>query len=333
MIFFDFPRPAMKFTLSLASAGLAGLLLTGCSFGLSGPSSGSDQSSSVSSAEVSMLEEISYEGTVVSVDPSSPDEGTYRLSLGDGQYLSLESSVLDLSSFLGKDVKATGTVRSTLDGTSRIMRVDSVQTVTDQVESSEAPLMVGITIGDTSSSSIPSLMSSSEAVSSLSTASAYSSSRASLPPPPPPLPPTLPSASSAGTQTDVSLKAASMARSGFDAARWTQQYCSSHIGFCVPIHRNWWFKSFGAAAGTLWHVEISSEEISASGDSPISVDFISGSLPGGVTDGAVSEQDGIVTGYRAWTGQRHFEIKAPLVLKAAVEFMTTNLKTYDGTQS
>lgn len=119
-----------------------------------------------------------------------------------------------------------------------------------------------------------------------------------------------------------------MAEEDLAAERWTQQYCSAHIGFCIPVHKNWYYKSFGATSSVLWHVEVGMEPVENLGDGEIIVDLKMGDLSSlGVTDGAVSENSGKVVGYRVWSDNRHFEISADASLKDAVDTITKGLKT------
>ena len=70
-----------------------------------------------------------------------------------------------------------------------------------------------------------------------------------------------------------------MAKATVDAANFNKQYCTGHIGFCIPVHRNWYFQSFGANLPPyLWHVEIADHEISQAGDGAIFVNLVSGDL-------------------------------------------------------
>ena len=79
-----------------------------------------------------------------------------------------------------------------------------------------------------------------------------------------------------------------MAKDDMSAANWSREYCTSHLSFCFPVHKNWWYKSFGATTSYLWHVEISSEEINALGEGPLVVNLVSGSLAGtGNSDGEI----------------------------------------------
>ena len=116
-----------------------------------------------------------------------------------------------------------------------------------------------------------------------------------------------------------------MAKVNMAAANWTQQYCApSHLAFCFPIHKNWYYNSFGATSSSLWHVELSSEELETLGDGPIAVVLLSG----GATDpdGTVSDRGGTVVGVRVWSNNRHIEIRAPKALEAAVRYITQELK-------
>lgn len=109
--------------------------------------------------------------------------------------------------------------------------------------------------------------------------------------------------------------------------RWTQEYCSTHVGFCVPVHKNWYFKSFGATASLLWHVEMGASEVADFGDGPLEVDLKMAALETlGVSDGDVRTIGGKVIGYRSWSDNRHFEISAVAELKDPVMYVTENLR-------
>jgi hypothetical protein len=113
----------------------------------------------------------------------------------------------------------------------------------------------------------------------------------------------------------------------YAGARWTQEYCSTHIGFCVPVHKNWYFRSFGATASVLWHVEMGALSIESFGDGPLVVSLKSGVISSlGVEDGAVKTVGSEVIGYRAWGDSSYFEISAPSSLNDPVTFVTNGLK-------
>ncbi len=109
-------------------------------------------------------------------------------------------------------------------------------------------------------------------------------------------------------------------------AEWTQQYCSSHLAFCFPVHKNWWFTSFGATTSYLWHVEISSEEIKGLGDGPLVVNLVSGDIAStGASDGSTRTQGDFVVGYKAWNDKSHFEVSGPINLQSAVSYIATHI--------
>jgi hypothetical protein len=110
---------------------------------------------------------------------------------------------------------------------------------------------------------------------------------------------------------------------------WTQKYCTGHVGFCVPVHKNWYYKSFGATTSTLWHVEFGISEIDALGQGGISLNLISGTAEaaGGI-DGKTEEKGGIIVGYKNWDGGKHIQIAADARLAEAVTYMLDHLERY-----
>lgn len=119
-----------------------------------------------------------------------------------------------------------------------------------------------------------------------------------------------------------------MAKAKTDAANFTQVFCSRHAGFCVPIHKSWYYNSFGATSSYLWHVEVSSEEVAELGDGPLVINLATGSLDASIADGSVVTQGDFVIGYRQWTNGRHFEVSAPAALRSAVAYITENISVY-----
>lgn len=113
------------------------------------------------------------------------------------------------------------------------------------------------------------------------------------------------------------------------AGSWTQQYCSSHIEFCMPVHKLWYYKSFGATTSFLWHVELSAKEINALGDGPIVINLVSGTAAAKqATDGQVRTQGDIVMGFKNWGSNEHFEVSAPAGFDAAVRYIIENIGPY-----
>ena len=112
----------------------------------------------------------------------------------------------------------------------------------------------------------------------------------------------------------------------YTSDRWTQEYCSSHIQFCVEIHKNWYYKSFGATASHLWHIEMGASAVESFGNGPIVVSLKSGDLSAlGVQDGEVKVINKKVIGYRSWSDSRHFEISASAALGEPVGYITRTL--------
>jgi hypothetical protein len=121
----------------------------------------------------------------------------------------------------------------------------------------------------------------------------------------------------------------SMSADDIAEGNWVRDYCTGHIGFCVPVHKNWWFQSFGATSSELWHVEMNSAPLETLNDGPIAVRLVSGSIESiGATDGQVVREGSIVIGYRSWTDNRHFEITADARLESAIRHITESLSVY-----
>jgi len=294
------------------------LVLGACSFGTAPTDTGSDSSSSSAQSE---MRDVSYTGVIGELGVSIYMQGTHKLTLEDGRFIILESNTLDLNNYMDRTVRVTGDARSTVEEGGIIVRVSSVATlqgVTSSVSS------VSTSSGSSSmSSSVVSSVSSSIATNSSSKAAVASSIRSSV------AASSVAAVSSAAASSETNAldaKTQVMAKANLSAANWTQKYCSNQIGFCVPVHRNWWFKSFGATSSFLAHVEISPEELEKLGDGPLAINVVAGSITSaGVSDGQVSAQGSDTIGYRSWSNDRHIEIRGPSALAEAVRYMTQNL--------
>ena len=134
------------------------------------------------------------------------------------------------------------------------------------------------------------------------------------------------SLSAFSSSSALDAKTQTMAKANLAAANWTQKYCSSQIGFCVPVHKNWWFTSFGATSSFLAHVEVGPEELQNLGDGPLAINVVAGSITtAGVSDGQVVSRGSDTVGYRVWSNDRHIEIRGPVALAEAIRYMTQNL--------
>lgn len=274
---------------------------------------------------------VIYRGVLDVLGASIYMEGTHRLELEDGRFVLLESNGLVLDEYIGKNVEVFGSTRATIEGSAIIMRVERIADLVPPAASSEATI-------ESSSSSAAAVASSVTMLPASSAQPIVASARpvviaSSLPPKPASsaAPIAAPASSVAAVSSEslvnVALEARvkTMSKANMAATNWTQQYCSpAHLSFCFPIHKNWYFNSFGATSKSAWHVELSSEELVALGDGPISVVLVQGAAPG--PDGQVIVDGGTATGIRAWSSNRHFVISAPASLEAAVRYITQELK-------
>lgn len=296
--------------------------LSACTLPFGTSTTGSGQTLSETNASVPMQEtsNVTYQGKLESAGVSIFMEGTHKLELTDGRFIMLQSSGVDLNQYIDKNVEVFGAVRPTKEAGGIIM---DVQTVTDLTPSSSSSTSSGSSVSSMSSastlSSVKSSQQSSAAVSSAMSSSATSAAMSSA---------AAGSSSVFEASNELSDKATLMSKDNMGAAFWTQEYCSKTAGFCVPIHKNWYYQSFGATSTTLWHVEVGPVAINNIGDGPLMVNLMSGTVESaGASDGQVKVDGGTVIGYRSWTENRHIELRAPANLQAAVAFMTANVKT------
>jgi hypothetical protein len=297
---------------------LAFLPLAGCSlFTTSTPPVDEEQTSSVAETK-----NVIYRGTLLPLGSSIYMEGTHRLELEDGRFVLLEANGLILDEYLAMDVEVFGSTRPTVEGGGIIMRVERIAEFVESSVAVSSETMFPSSASSAAASVTP-VAPSSKAPVAVSRASVAPVVPSSAPPVVSSAAP-VPVSSSSVSNDPVAVRAATMAKANMDASYWTQQYCSSHTGFCFPVHKNWWYTSFGATSSSQWHVELSSEEIQALGDGPISVVLVAGAAP--AADGQVTVENGKVTGIRAWTNNRHFVISAPAVLETAVRYITQELK-------
>jgi len=261
---------------------------------------------------------VSYDGVVRPAGISIYQEGTHRLSLANSHFILIESAVIDLNGYVDENVRIFGSLRPTVEAGGMIMRVERIELLGGSSESSSSSSSLVSSLPSSSPSSLPS-----------------SSAPSSVPTSPSSLSSALPASSAAPASSGSDAAAPSqpsaafltrielMARQDFADANWTQQYCTSHIGFCLPVHRNWWFKSFGTTSTALWQVELSSEPVLDLHDGPIAVRLLPGSRS--TSDKTVVTEGTAVTGYRDWTDNRHFEITADARLEGAVRYITEHL--------
>ncbi len=336
------------------------ILLSACSYLGIGPaeeeaSSSSSQSSLLSEEEL-VTRNVTYTGLLEEGGVTIYQQGTHRLTLSDGKMVLLEpaaGSLISLDLYKGKFVEVEGDVRPTVEAGGTLMQVMSIEWIRREMNAEGEEVEVrrmlcgggaegacpegyvclleetpGICVQDLSEEEEEEdgvegeegvkveeeETSSASSASSLSSESSLSPSSSS-------------SAVSSVSATPSDADVAAMSSEDLASSRWTQQYCSTHMGFCIPIHKNWYFKSFGAVVPSLWHVEVSAQSIENVGEGPLVIALKTGDITSlSVTDGAVVESGDKAIGYRSWSDNRHFEVSADVSLKAAVTYITQGLK-------
>lgn len=281
-------------------------------------------SSSSSPSLIVETHNVSFIGTVRAAGISIYMEGTHRLELADGRFILLASESVDLNGYVGEQAEVTGSIRPTIEEGGTIMRVERIRLI-ETPSSGSSSSAASFSFSSAISSSAP-------AAASSATQSIAASSR------PPAVQPSSSSVASSAPSSANSVPAAnntaqvaSMAKQDLTTAKWTQAYCAPPvIGFCVPVHRNWYFKSFGTATEALWHLEVGAATIENPSDGAIAVDLLGGSLSTkGFTDKDVRDDGTTVRGYREWTKDRHLVLSAPSALRGAVEYMTQHLSAME----
>ncbi|MCB9808502.1 hypothetical protein H6770_04590 [Candidatus Peribacteria bacterium] len=301
----------MKRTIALSACGL--LLLSGCTLVEVTEDPSNDTTPLVEEEPVRETQNVTYIGTLQPAGISIYQQGSHRLVLPGGKFILLESDALDLNGYVNEEVQVFGALRPTIEAGGMIMRVERIE-LTEQEESSSSSSVdeevaevkeveQETEVVEESSSSEMSML---EEVSSSS--SEESSSQSSEP--------------SAAFLENLEI----MSRQDFSPEGWTQEYCSSHVGFCIPVHRNFWFKSFGATDNVLWHVEFSAAPVERLSEGPISLELRAGSKA--ELDGTVEEVNGIVVAYKEWTFGRHFVISSDKSLETAVRYMMSHITEY-----
>ncbi len=320
---------------------------------------------SSSSDDAVVTENVSYVGVVSDLGAIGSERATHSLTLDGGQKILLSSNDenLNLNVYLGKRVEVRGGTQATVESGGILMRVSEVtvldstepsssssessvssskkfcggiaafpcdagQTCVDDPSDSCDPMNGGADCGGMCVTAIPSsssMSSSSATTSSSSSKAASSSSKSSVAS-------SAVSVSSSANSVSQAMEAkiVVMAKQNYgDAALWTQKYCTSHVAFCIPVHKNWFFNSFGATTSNQWHVEFGMEAISNLGDGPISLNLVAGtSASMNATDGQVKVQGNEVIGFKDWK-DGHFEIIADSRLQAAVAYMVSHITSYD----
>lgn len=298
---------------------------------------------------------VTYTGTVQPAGISIYQQGSHRLILPGGKFILLESEDIDLNGYVDEEVQIFGSLRPTVEAGGMIMRVEKITLVaseesveseeseepeeskeSEETEESEEDDAQDL-VEDPEEDQVDKVESeitetgedAEEEVTEVSEGAEEEASETDE---------GIEIEKEEDSQNSDAVNEAEetseanpavlerielMARQDYAQENWTQQYCTSHIGYCAPVHKNWWFKSFGATNSTLWHVEFNSEPIEEIYDGPIALDLLAGSIA--EKDGTVETTDGMVHGYREWTFGRHFRISGDESLIEAITYITKNI--------
>jgi hypothetical protein len=272
---------------------------------------------------------VSYRGIIQPSGISIFMQGSHRLVLSDGRFILLESDSVDLNGYVGEETDVTGAVRPTVEAGGTIMRVEEAKLVVAQEKDEEGNnegavsderLAVSNDAEDEQEMIEESLDSDND-----SARDVQKPEPASEDPEPEPA-----SSKEPISYSEEALKKIkSMSQEKFTVDQWTQEYCTSHLRFCLPVHRNWWYKSFGTTASALWHLEIGNSPVLSIGDGPIVINLLRGDISDEQNMSVTTEGDTVV-GFHTWSDDRHFEIRAHKDLTDAVTYMTKNLAKYQG---
>jgi len=333
---------------------LAATVLPGCFGGTT--ETEEDTMSSSSSQEFVATPNVSFTGVVGEIEASIYMEGTHVLTLSDRSIVLLTAADrgMDLGRYVGEEVEVRGSARPSVEGNLTHVQVTEV-TLLEDAESSESRSSEregtfcggiagigcpegeictddpsddcdpnqggadcgGICVPSAASSSISSIAASVSISSKSSIAAAPSSASSES------------SESSSVDASDLEAAIELMAKQDYAPALWTQQYCTSHIAFCIPVHKNWYFKSFGATTTSLWHVEFAMESVETLGMGPIVLNLVNGSSASvSASDGAVVTKGSDIIGYKDWDDDTHFEIIADARLRTPVTHMLSRITPY-----
>ncbi len=324
----------MKRSLSLLLAVATCSTLAGCWWDTPASDDGTVSSSSSSQSSV-QTRPVTYEGLLQRTGVGRVTGGTHFLALVQGGVIALTSDTLPLDAYVDEMIKVDGAERQSAEGYP-LVNVTKLEVVPQDL-----PLIES----SSSAMSSSSLSSSEQAVSSAAASSSVapppparssaapivmpvaSSSKAAVSSVAPAPVPAASSAAASSVSADEAMQRRTqlMVKANMSASSFTQTYCSTHVGFCIPVHKNWYYVSFGANTTALWRLEVSAEEIENVGDGVIVVTLVNGPIGG--NDGSVTTSSTEAVGLRAWTGGRHFQIRGPIALRAAIEVMTQGLST------
>ena len=278
---------------------------------------------------------VTYKGVVQPAGISIYQQGSHRLVLEDDRFILLESDQIDLNGYVGESVEVFGSISPTVEEGGIIMTVENInldQVDEEDVEDDEVDTVTdtetGAVIDDEDEEDLTEEEELDEdevdTVTDTDTGAVIDDDEDE-------------EEDVADDEPEETIplsgdrleSVVAMSHDSYVAERWTQEYCTSHLGFCIPIHKNWWYKSFGNTTTNLWHVEMLNAPIDNIGDGVILVKLVSGTVGSEkATDGQIRVQDDQVIGYRSWEGNMHFEVVANSALTEPVTYITQQISEF-----
>lgn len=283
-------------------------------------------------APVRETNNVTYTGVVQPAGISVYQQGSHRLVLDGGKFILLESDSLDLNGYVAEEVQIYGALRPTVEAGGMIMRVDRIELLVEEEDPEEEEEEDNAEEEEHDESDEEELEDNDEdneeevgQVGDVGEGNEEENDEEELEDN---NEEEVEEEEEENQEVSAEMQAliALMARQDYDASKWTQNYCTSHVGFCVPVHKNFWYKSFGATGNTLWYVELSGEPIEKLRDGPITLELLAGSKA--EFDGDIQEVNGTVVAYKEWTFGRHFKLSADASLRTAVEYMLLHITDY-----
>lgn len=280
---------------------------------------------SSSSSEVSSVQKVTEErtGTIEPAGITIYQQGTHKLVLETGDLLLLESDTVDLNGYVNEYVTVSGVISSTVEANGLIMAVESI-TLTEQSSSEDSSESSSTSSADVSSDESISSESSVDSTTTSSSESSEDSSEESSDSSVSVTTSSAESVSSSTATTNPTIEA--LASYDYDASQWTQEYCSNLEPYCLAMHKNWWFRSFGATSKELNRIEISNAEVENIGDGVIVVRLLSGSPADmGGSYGSVTVSGNTAMAFHAWDDGRYFVVQGDVSLQTALQYLANSI--------
>lgn len=279
---------------------------------------------------------VYYRGIIQPSGINIYQQGTHKLSLPDGRFILLESDTVDLNGYVGEEVEIFGALRPTVEGGGTIMRVERAAAVIEEAEEE-----TDAEIADEPASSAKNEekdvleQETEEPEEEIAPDTKEETAEESPEKEIPPQVDKIEEEEEAKLPDETEIKVIdknseeykalveTMSKQDYSADNWNQEYCSKHIRFCIPIHKYFWYRSFGATEKALWHVEFGTKEIENLGDGPLVLELLVG------VEGQEPAKEGMATATSKWDDKSFFFIYGPSEISDAVNYMAGQIKSYN----